>query len=140
MYKLQFDGGTRLTEKNKPGGAGAVIFDDKGKIVVKKGKYIEGTTNNFCEYSALILGLSTALDMGIRRLQVKGDSELVVKQVKGEYKVKNAILKELHTQVIKLMKEFDEISISHVYREYNKEADALADLCILMKKDYDERL
>ncbi len=82
-------------------------------------------TNNVAEYRALLLGIATALELGADELELVGDSELVVKQVRGEYKVKNAELKPLHAEVRAALSGVGSWSIRHVRREYNAEADRL---------------
>ncbi len=92
--------------------------------------YIGRATNNVAEYQALIAGLEIALDRGVERLDVFLDSELVVKQVNGQYKVKDAGLKPLHRQACLLLSKFHEVSVRHVRREQNAAADALVNQAI----------
>ena len=89
-------------------------------------EYIGEATNNTAEYSALIKGLQTAKELGIRRIKIFLDSELLVRQMNGIYKVKNKNLILLWTKAKAFLKDFDSCDISHVRREMNKEADALA--------------
>ena len=125
-FVLYFDG----CSKGNPGQAGI------GAVIYKKGvehwaacKYIgDKRTNNEAEYSALILGLTAAIDLGIKRLSVCGDSLLVVNQVNKIYKVKNPNLADLYDEVVKLKKHFDYIDFNHVYRKDNKRADQLSNL------------
>ena len=88
--------------------------------------YIGIATNNVAEYSALIAGLEKAVSLGIKKLEVFLDSELLVRQINGIYKVKNKKLQSLWMKVMNILKEFDTYKVSHVRRELNKEADALA--------------
>jgi len=121
---LYTDGASR----GNPGlaGAGVVLFDDRGQELLGKSKYLGKCTNNVAEYQALILGLQAAQELGCPRLHVFLDSELIVRQITGKYKVKNATLKPLFAQVQKLLKGFKGYTIGHVPREKNKRADELA--------------
>ncbi len=118
------DGGSR----GNPGiaGAGAYILDKNKKPVKKLKKYLGIATNNVAEYESLLMALSEARKMGCLKMQVFADSELVVKQVRGQYKVKNETLKIIYKQVIHLVEEFDSFQISHIPREKNTVADSLA--------------
>ncbi|NLM04267.1 MAG: ribonuclease HI family protein [Clostridiales bacterium] len=118
------DGGSR----GNPGeaGIGIVIKDKDGNILKEVSQYIGVQTNNVAEYKALSRGLEIALDMGIKKIKCKLDSELVTKQIKGEYKVKNERMIPMYNMVMPLINEFEEFHIEHIKREYNKEADALA--------------
>lgn len=117
-----------------PAGAGAVIVNPAGHIVAKVGKFLGEETNNVAEYMGLILGLKRAKAMGIKELEVLADSELVVRQVTGEYAVKAEHLRPLHAEAVALFKGFDQIEIRHIPREENGQADAMSNRAI------DERL
>jgi len=125
MAKLtvNVDGGAR----GNPGPAaiGVVIRDGEGRVLEERGERIGTATNNVAEYRALLLGVERAAALGASELELLGDSELVVRQVKGEYKVKDATLRELHGQVGKALRPFADWSIRHVPREQNAEADRL---------------
>jgi ribonuclease HI len=120
---VNVDGGAR----GNPGPAAiaAVIQDDGGEVLVEHGERIGRATNNVAEYKALLLGIERAAALGASELELVGDSELVVKQVKGEYKVKDATMRELHGRVRDALRDFDQWSIRHVRREHNAEADRL---------------
>jgi len=120
---VNVDGGAR----GNPGPAAiaAVIQDDGGEVLAEHGERIGRATNNVAEYKALLLGIERAAALGASELELVGDSELVVKQVKGEYKVKDATMRELHGEVKKALQGFDSWSIRHVRREHNAEADRL---------------
>ncbi len=120
---VNVDGGAR----GNPGPAAiaAVIQDDGGEVLAEHGERIGRATNNVAEYKALLLGIERAAALGASELELVGDSELVVKQVKGEYKVKDATMRELHGQVREALRGFDQWSIRHVRREHNAEADRL---------------
>jgi len=120
---VHVDGGSR----GNPGPAAiaAVVSDRDGEIVDRAKQVIGRATNNVAEYRALLLGIERALEHGASELDLVGDSELVVKQVRGEYRVKDAGLKPLHSAAQKALGNFAEWQIRHVKRERNSEADAL---------------
>jgi ribonuclease HI len=117
-----------------PAGAGAVIISPDGHIVAKVGKFLGESTNNVAEYMGIILGLKRAKAMGIRELEVLSDSELLVKQLHGDYAVKAEHLRPLHDEVQQLLKGFSWIEVRHIPREENAQADAMSNRAI------DERL
>ncbi|HEX9457083.1 MAG TPA: ribonuclease HI family protein [Candidatus Acidoferrum sp.] len=123
-YRANIDGGSR----GNPGPAsyGVVIRDGRGEIVAKLKKYIGRMTNNVAEYYGLIAAMDYAQSHGIRALRVESDSELLVKQMRGQYKVKSEDLRPLFERAQKMSKAFDSFTIEHVFREQNREADALA--------------
>jgi ribonuclease HI len=122
-YQANIDGGSR----GNPGPAayGVVIRDGSGAIVARLKKYIGQNTNNVAEYFGLIAALDYAQTHGVRSLRVESDSELMVKQMRGQYKVKSADLKPLFERASKMAQGFESFRIEHVYREQNREADAL---------------
>jgi len=122
-HTLRTDGGARGNPG--PGGAGFVLEDSTGEIVRSGGRYLGCVTNNIAEYEALIWGLETALDQGVRTLRVCADSELVVKQVNGQYRVKNEGLKPLFARVKALIGRFESVDVTHVRREQNAAADEM---------------
>ncbi len=122
------DGGARGNPG--PAGIGAVIYDDSKKEIATVSKFIGRATNNQAEYLALIEALKKAKELNIVDLQVYLDSELIVKQINREYKVKNKDLAPLFLQVHNLSMSFGKISFSHVRREENKRADELANLAM----------
>jgi ribonuclease HI len=109
-----------------PASIGFVLYDPAGIPVAEVGDAIGETTNNVAEYKALIAGLETSLEQGVSQIDVRLDSQLLVKQVTGEYRVKASHLKPLQRQAVKLLTRFDEATIVHVRRELNTVADALA--------------
>jgi ribonuclease HI len=117
-----------------PAGAGAVIVNADGHIVAKVGKFLGDSTNNVAEYMGLILGLKRAKAMGIREIEVLSDSELMVKQLQGDYAVKAEHLRPLHDEAQSLIKGFSWIQVRHIPREQNAQADAMSNRAI------DERL
>jgi ribonuclease HI len=122
-HQANIDGGSR----GNPGPAayGVVVRDGKGEIVARLKKYIGHNTNNVAEYFALIAALDYAQTHGIRALRVECDSELVVKQMRGQYKVKNGDLRPLFERAKKMSQGLESFRIDHVRRERNREADAL---------------
>ena len=120
---VNVDGGAR----GNPGPAaiGAVVQAPEGDVLEERGERIGTATNNVAEYKALLLGIERAAELGASELELVGDSELVVRQVKGEYKVKDATLRGLHAEVQRALRPFARWSIRHVRREQNAEADRL---------------
>ncbi len=118
------DGGARGNPG--PAGYGVVIQDETGKKVAALSEYIGHQTNNVAEYQGLIAALEYAADHNHKALKVISDSELLVRQIKGIYKVKNSTLQELHGRAKDLIAQLDWFSIGHVLRGHNQEADDLA--------------
>ncbi len=118
------DGGSRGNPG--PSGYGAVIEDPQGQIVARLSKFLGVQTNNYAEYSGLLAVLEWALANGVRRLRVFSDSELMVRQMKGIYKVKNAGLLPLWQEAQRLSRQLDASEMRHTLRGGNQEADKLA--------------
>ena len=118
------DGGARGNPG--PAGYGVVIKDESGKKVATLSEYLGHQTNNCAEYQGLIAALEYALAHGPKALKVISDSELLVRQIKGIYKVKNPTLQDLHARAKQLIAQLDWFSIGHALREHNQEADRLA--------------
>lgn len=129
-YTLKFDGGARPNPGN---GAGAFcLFNEQGEMVESGSKYIKNSTNNICEYTGLIIGLEKCVEMGVENLCIEGDSLLVINQISSKWQVKNENLKLFHKKAVDLLKKIKNIEvIKHIYREFNKEADALSTETIL---------
>ena len=128
---IYVDGASR----GNPGraGVGIIVYDDRKNIPLKRIKqYLGKTTNNVAEYIALIYGLQEGLIRQAKYLTIYTDSELVVKQMEGSYRVKNELLKILFKQVEHLREGFEEVKIKHIGREGNREADKLANQAIDM--------
>jgi|SRR5579862_1045723 len=117
------DGGSRGNPG--PAASGAVIVAPSGDVVQEVGSYLGTATNNVAEWTALLLGLEAAADRGIRRLAVRMDSELVVKQLRGEYRVKHADLQPLHRRALALLRRFEHVDVRHIPRKQNALADRL---------------
>jgi ribonuclease HI len=122
-FHANIDGGSR----GNPGPAayGVVMRDGRGEVVARLKKYIGQNTNNVAEYFGLIAALDYTQAHGIRALRVESDSELLVKQMRGQYKVKSEELKPLFERAKKMSQTLESFRIEHVYREQNREADAL---------------
>jgi len=118
------DGGARGNPG--PAGYGVVIEDQSGKKIARLSEYLGHQTNNFAEYQGLIAALEYALQHGPKALKLISDSELLVRQVKGIYKVKSPTLQDLHGRAKELIAQLDWFSIGHALREHNQEADRLA--------------
>jgi len=120
---VNIDGGAR----GNPGPAaiGVVVRDADGEVLEKLGEKIGEATNNVAEYRALLKGIELAAAHGATELELIGDSELVVRQVEGRYKVKHADMKVLHAEAKKALAGFDSWSIRHVRRAENADADRL---------------
>ena len=127
-FFLYADGGSRGNPG--PAGIGVVILDSKKKKVKELCKYLGEATNNNAEYNALIHGLEEVRDLSADEVVINLDSELVVKQLNGEYRVKNAEIKPLFEKAIALLKDFKSFEIRHIDRAKNKDADKLVNKAI----------
>ncbi len=125
---INIDGGARGNPG--PAGAGVILRDIKGKVVAKHKRYLGHATNNVAEYSALVLALQEARKFGAAELQIFMDSELIVRQMQGKYKIKEPALKLLAQEVFKLTHYFSHVDFHHIPREKNKEADQLVNEAI----------
>ena len=125
---VHVDGGAR----GNPGPAAiaAVVAAPGGEVVEERSEVIGEATNNVAEYRALLLGIERARELGARELELVWDSELIVRQVRGEYRVKDAALRELHQQVNLALAGFQRWSIRHVRRDENAAADALVNAAL----------
>ena len=123
-WLLMVDGAAR----GNPGdaGCGAAICDESGTVVKELSRYLGRTTNNVAEYEGLLIGLDALVQLGRKKIRVQSDSQLLVRQLNGEYRVKDEKLKVLHQRAMTLLRQFDSYRILHVYREMNKIADRLA--------------
>ncbi|HSL94591.1 MAG TPA: Nif3-like dinuclear metal center hexameric protein [Thermoleophilia bacterium] len=123
VYRLYTDGGARGNPG--PAAVGVRLLAPDGTLVAEFGKTIGPATNNVAEYRALVSGLELALEHGVHRLTCLLDSELVVRQIEGAYKVKDVTLRVFHTEVQRLLARFDSVEVRHIRREENAEADRL---------------
>lgn len=121
--KIYIDGGSR----GNPGSSAcaAVIYDEKNNLISEEGRFLGKATNNFAEYSALHLALQTAKKLGAETLYIYSDSELLVKQYNGEYKIKDPKLASMMDIIAEELKAFKEVRLSHISRNLNKIADKL---------------
>jgi probable phosphoglycerate mutase len=128
VYVANIDGASR----GNPGPASyaVVMRDPNGKIILELGKKLGRDTNNVAEYYALLAALDYAATHNIRALRIRSDSELLVRQMQGRYKVKSPDLKPLYERASKLTRQFEYFVVEHVRRESNREADALANLAL----------
>jgi ribonuclease HI len=135
---LQFDGAS--TPNPGRASAGAVLLDkeDRG-IIGEAGEYIDHATNNQAEYRGLRLGLTKAKEYGMKELLIEGDSNLIIQQVAGLWKVNHPALKEEHDAVKRLVDEFDVIGIRHVPREQNQKADEITKQVLQTQMGYENR-
>ena len=124
VHLANIDGASR----GNPGPAAyaLILKDATGKLIFQLGKTLGRQTNNVAEYYALLAALDYAVGHGIKRLRIRSDSELLVQQMKGRFKVKSPDLKPLHERASKLARQFEYFVIEHVPREMNRDADALA--------------
>lgn len=125
---MYVDGGSRGNPG--PAGIGVVLLDANKKRIKEIWKYIGETTNNIAEYTALIHGLEEAVILKAENLTINMDSELVVRQLNGEYKVKDPGMRKLFEKALAILKNFKSCEIKHIDREKNKEADKLVNKAI----------
>jgi len=128
MITAYIDGGSR----GNPGlaGYGVQIVGDDGAVVAELHGSLPHATNNVAEYNGLLAALSWAVDHGHKTLHIRSDSELLVKQLRGEYRVKNPGLQPLYQDARALVTRIGRVTFEHVRREFNKEADRLANLAM----------
>ncbi len=135
-FQLEFDGGSRGNPG--PAGVGVVIRAADGTVLSALGRHIGRATNNVAEYTALITAMTEAKKLGARKIDIRGDSELVIKQMRGEYKVKNPDMRRMYDQAIELFESFDSASISHNLRHHNELADELVNKALDLRRDVTE--
>lgn len=127
MHKLFTDGGSRGNPG--PAGIGFILFNDS-ELVHFDAKHLGNATNNQAEYAALLFGLKTCKKQGIKNIECYLDSELVVKQLNGIYKIKNESIKPLYLKIRTILDELDIVTFTHVPREQNKFADKLVNIAL----------
>ena len=130
---IHIDGGSRGNPG--PAGAGVLIQDASDRPVRELGFFLGRMTNNMAEYSALLHALDEAAEIGAGTLAIRCDSELLVRQIKREYRVRNAGLQPLHAQAVKSLGRFDAWEIRHIPRELNSRADELANMAMDLAED-----
>ena len=126
MITAYFDGGARSNPG--PAGYGVFIVDDQGTVLAELYEPLGITTNNVAEYRGLIAALQWALDHDVTQLVVKGDSQLIIEQMRGNYKVKHEGLKPLYLRARMLVMQLGDVRFEHVRREQNQDADRLSNL------------
>ncbi len=126
--KLFTDGGARGNPG--PAGLGAALYDINDKLISINAEYGGEITNNQAEYLALIMGVKLAIKEGVKELDVFMDSELVVKQIKGEYRIKDEKMQSLKLELDKQLKKLQSVSFTHVKRDKNKIADKLVNIVL----------
>lgn len=126
MITAHFDGGARSNPG--PAGYGVYIVDDQGTVLAELHGSLGNTTNNIAEYNGLIAALQWAVDHDVTALTVKGDSLLIIEQMRGNYKVKNEGLKPLHMKARLLVMQIGNVKFEHVPREQNTDADRLSNI------------
>jgi ribonuclease HI len=133
-YLLQFDG---LSEPN-PGTstAGAVIFSPDKKPILETGEFMNFATNNQAEYTGLYIGLKAAIELGVKDILIEGDSQLIINQTQGKWKVKNEGMRILHKKVCDLLPNFNSIGIRHIYRVKNTYADKITNDVLASRKSF----
>lgn len=133
---LEFDGGSRGNPG--PAGIGVVVRAADGTPLVTLGRYIGKATNNVAEYRALVTAMREAQKLGATKVRIRGDSELVVRQMTGQYRVKHPDLVPLYREAKDLFDSFESASIEHNYREKNELADTLGNLAMDRRADVTE--
>jgi len=113
-----------------PAAIGAIIKDEQGRVMASISRSIGRATNNQAEYRAIIAALEKAIELGAKQVDIKLDSQLVVRQISGQYRVKSAALKPLYQQVKHLLGLVEGFTITHIPRQQNREADNLAYLAL----------
>src|SRR4051794_13722353 len=136
VFTLEFDGGSRGNPG--PAGIGCVVRAADGTALLTLGRYIGTATNNVAEYTALITCMEEAKRLGAKRVKVRGDSELVVRQMTGQYRVKHPDLIPLYREAKGLFDSFEQATIEHNYRHKNELADRLGNLAMDRRRDVTE--
>jgi ribonuclease HI len=137
VYLIQFDGGANPNPG--PASSGAIVYTPNRRPILERGIYHNRTTNNMAEYGGLLLGLTLAKALGLRALIIEGDSQLVIRQMTGQYKVRDQGLLPNWRKAKELVKEFDYVGIRHVYREDNTEADRITKDVLIRGESYERR-
>ncbi len=134
---INIDGGARGNPG--PAGAGVIIrSSDDGTVLHRAGVFLGRATNNVAEYEALLTGLKAAADLGATEVECLSDSQLLVRQINGQYRVKNAGLRPLYEKALQLRSKFEQFSIRHVRREENDDADQLVNRAIDFGKNVED--
>jgi ribonuclease HI len=126
--KVYSDGASRGNPG--PAGAGAAILDEQGQVVELLKRYLGRQTNNVAEYQAAILGLTRARELGVREVELVADSQLLIRQLGGQYQVKHPGIRPLYEECVRLLKAFEKVRLVHVPREQNTLADEMSNRAI----------
>ena len=138
-YLLQFDG---LSQPN-PGisTGGAVMFKPiSRKVIFERGEFINYATNNQAEYTGLIIGIKSAIELGVKELLIEGDSQLIILPTEGKWKVNNDNLKILNKEARDLLTQFDFVAIRHIYRDKNEYADSITNNVLKSKQSFFKKI
>ena len=138
VLTLNFDGGSRGNPG--PAGIGVVVRAGDGTPLVTLGRFIGTATNNVAEYTALITAMEEAKKLGAKKIIIRGDSELIIKQMRGEYRVKSPDLRALYDDAQHLLHQFDQALIEHALRDQNELADRLYNAAMDKRKDVTEMI
>jgi ribonuclease HI len=131
VFTLNFDGGSRGNPG--PAGIGVVVSAADGTPLVTLGRFIGHATNNAAEYTALIVAMEEALKLGAKKILIRGDSQLVIKQMRGEYRVKNPGMKKFYDRAQMILARFAQAEFEHNFRDDNELADKLYNLAMNKK-------
>jgi ribonuclease HI len=138
-YLLQFDGLSEPNPGTSTGGA-VMFYPNSRKVLFERGEFIDYATNNQAEYTGLLIGIKSAIDLGIKQLLIEGDSKLVILQSEGKWKVKSDNLKNLNKETRDLLTHFDFVAIRHVYRDNNQYADRITNDVLKSKKSFYKKM
>ena len=133
-YLLQFDGSAEPNPGEASGGA--ILYSQSKEPLYETGEYISFATNNMAEYRGLIIGLRLAIEKGFTKILVEGDSQLIILQTQGKWKVKNENLQKYNREARALVSQFEFIALRHIRREINKEADRITKEVVKSKETF----
>jgi ribonuclease HI len=133
MFKIYTDGGSRGNPG--PSAAGGVILSPTGSILVEISEYLDICTNNYAEYSALLITLKKAIEIHIKNVAVFMDSKLIVEQMNGNFKIKSPTLKTIYQEIKTILPNFEKITFNFIPREFNAHADSLVNKALNALKD-----
>jgi len=134
-YLLQFDGLSQPNPGISTGGA-VMFYPASRKVVFERGEYIDYATNNQAEYTGLLIGMKSAIKSGVKNILIEGDSQLIIFQTEGKWKVNNDALKVLNEEARNLLTQFDFAAIRHIYRDKNEYADSITNKVLASRESY----
>ena len=117
-----------------------MFYPNSRKFLFERGEFIDYATNNQAEYTGLLIGIKSAIDLGIKQLLIEGDSKIVILQSEGKWKVKSDNLKNLNKETRDLLTHFDFVAIRHVYRDNNQYADRITNDVLKSKKSFFKKM